>query len=50
MQDPDSILSETDRIVATADSIILDRCREWFNLARETVIHHVPDACVLDAN
>ena len=47
VQNPDAILSETDRIVATADSVILDRCRRWFNLARETVARHVPDARVL---
>ncbi|NQU23599.1 MAG: DUF434 domain-containing protein [Candidatus Nealsonbacteria bacterium] len=50
VQDPDAILSETDRIVATADSVILDRCRRWFNLARETVERHVPNACVVNAN
>jgi len=46
--DPDSILAKTDRIVATADSVILDRCRAWFNLARETVTRHVPEADVVD--
>jgi len=46
--DPDSILAETDYFVATADSVILDRCRAWFNLARETVARHVPEADVID--
>ena len=45
--DPDSILSETDQIAATADSVILDRCRTWFNLARETITRHVPEADVV---
>jgi len=35
-------------VVATADSAILDRCPAWFNLARETVARHVPDARVMD--
>jgi len=46
--DPDALLSETDEIVATADSTILDRCRAWFNLARETVDREIPTAWVLD--
>ncbi len=50
VQNPDALLSETDRTVATADSVILDRCRGWFNLARETVARHVPNARVLEAN
>jgi hypothetical protein len=34
-------------VVATADSAILDRCPAWFNLARETIAQHVPDAWVV---
>jgi hypothetical protein len=45
--DPDALLAETDQIVATADSAILDRCGAWLNLARETVARHVPEARVL---
>ena len=45
--DPDSLLAETDQIIATADSAILDRCGRWFNLARETIDRHVPDAAVV---
>jgi hypothetical protein len=46
--DPDAVLAAADQIVATADSVILDRCRAWFNLARETVSRHVPEATVVD--
>ena len=45
--DPDQVLCETDRIVATADSAILDRCEAWFNLARETIELHVRQARVM---
>jgi hypothetical protein len=45
---PDPILSDASEIVATADSMILDRCARWFNLAREIVMGHVPEARVLD--
>lgn len=47
-QDPDTLLAETDRIVVTADSVILDRCGTWFNLARETVVRHLPEARVVE--
>lgn len=33
VQSPDLILSESDGIIVTADSAILDRCRSWVNLA-----------------
>jgi len=46
--DPDALLAETPEIVATADSVILDRCRAWCNLARETITRHVPEAEVVD--
>jgi hypothetical protein len=45
--DPDAVLSATAEIVATADSVVLDRCRRWCNLAREVVATHVPDARVV---
>jgi hypothetical protein len=35
-------------VVATADSAILDRCPAWFNLARETIARHVPNAWVVE--
>ncbi|MBI4578190.1 MAG: DUF434 domain-containing protein [Planctomycetes bacterium] len=46
--DPDAVLAATPDIVATADSMILDRCARWFNLAREIVIQHVPRAPIVD--
>jgi len=45
---PDALLAESDRIVVTADSAILDRCRRWANLARLIVGEHVPDANVIE--
>ena len=44
---PDTILSETDQFVATADSGILDRCRRWVNLARTAIEQFVPDATIV---
>jgi hypothetical protein len=45
---PDPILAETDQVVATADSVILDRCRAWFNLAREVIGRHLPEVDVVE--
>lgn len=37
VQNPDPELIATHQIGATADSVILDQCRQWFNLAREVI-------------
>ena len=47
LNDPDQRLSVTDDVVATADSVILDRCRRWFNLARELIDSNVPAATII---
>ena len=44
---PDPVLWETDEIVATADSVILDRCARWVSLARRVVDRGVPGAWVV---
>jgi hypothetical protein len=46
--DPDGVLAATDHIVATADSVILDHCPAWFNLARTVVDRYIADARVVD--
>ena len=48
VQDPDPVLAEAGDVVATADSVILDQCRRWFNLAREVVTARVPGARIVD--
>ncbi len=45
--DPDPILSRAEEIVATADSMILDRCQSWLNLARETIAAYLPQIDVV---
>lgn len=45
---PDHVLIETDQLVATADSDILDRCGPWLNLARLVVQQRVAEARVVD--
>ena len=46
--DPDPLLAESPQIAATADSVILDRCSRWLNLARQVVETRVADAWILD--
>ena len=45
---PDKVLAEADQIVATADSVILDRCGRWLNLTRLVIDCGVPQARVID--
>jgi hypothetical protein len=44
---PDGVLAAAGEIIATADSVVLDRARSWFNLARATIDRHVPRAKVV---
>jgi len=46
--DPDPLLIESPQIVATADSVILDGCARWLNLARRAVDDHLPDVEPVD--
>lgn len=46
--DPDRVLGETDELVATSDSVILDRCPRWVNLVREVVTSRIPGAWIVD--
>jgi hypothetical protein len=45
---PDLVLSATDQIVSSSDHAILDRCQRWFNLARQVIVKHVPQARIVD--
>lgn len=45
---PDHTLMASTQTVATADSVILDRCHKWFNLARHVIEAAVPDALLID--
>ncbi len=45
---PDKVLSQTEHVVASADSVILDRCQRWLNLARLVIGLRIPDARLVD--
>ncbi|MHC4143409.1 MAG: DUF434 domain-containing protein [Planctomycetota bacterium] len=45
---PDAELKKTDLIAATSDSVILDDCKSWVNLATEIIRKKLPSARVID--
>jgi hypothetical protein len=47
IQNPDPVLCVRSEPVATADSMILDRCTGWVNLAGEVIRTHVPQAWIV---
>jgi hypothetical protein len=46
--DPDRVLAAAPEPIATADSVILDHCILWVNLAAELVRARIPDARIVD--
>jgi len=45
---PDRALAGYDGVVATSDSVILDQCRQWTNLAAEIIDERIPKAFKVD--
>ncbi len=45
---PDAVLSAAEAVVATADSVVLDRCGRWVNVAREIITAEIPQARIVD--
>ncbi len=45
---PDAVLAESADIVTTADSVVLDRCSSWFNLARSVINKRIQQAWIID--
>lgn len=45
---PDRILWESREVIATADSVVLDRCHHWVNLTREIIEARVPKVRLVD--
>jgi hypothetical protein len=45
---PDKVLIQSDQIIATSDSAVLDRCQRWVNLAGQIIAQRVPQARVVD--
>jgi hypothetical protein len=47
-RNPDAVLAESPENVASADSVILNRCRRWFNLARFVIARCIDQAWIFD--
>jgi len=45
---PDRVLMAADALVVSSDSVVLDGCGRWLNLARLIVDRHIPDAWIVD--
>ena len=45
---PDAELSKTDVIVVSTDSVILDACQNWTNLAAEIIRQQLPQTTIID--
>ncbi|HUU20314.1 MAG TPA: DUF434 domain-containing protein [Sedimentisphaerales bacterium] len=45
---PDAELKKSDLIVASSDSVVLDGCKRWTNLAAEIITQKLPSATVID--
>ena len=45
---PDAELKRTERVVASSDSVVLDGCKSWVNLATEIIERRLPSARVID--
>ena len=48
VDDPDPLLIASPDVVATADSVILEHCHHWFNLARDVIEAKCPTASIID--
>ncbi|MHC4336397.1 MAG: DUF434 domain-containing protein [Planctomycetota bacterium] len=45
---PDSELIKTDAVVASSDSVVLDGCKRWVNLARAIIEEKLPETHLID--
>ena len=45
---PDAVLIKGEKIVASSDSVILDKCRKWVDLAGEIIKNRIPAAKIID--
>lgn len=45
---PDAVLIKGEQIVASSDSVVLDKCRRWVDLAGEIIKNRLPKAKIID--
>ena len=45
---PDRVLWESENVIASSDSVVLDRCHGWVNLARLVITERIPGARIVN--
>ena len=45
---PDAELKKSDSIIVSSDSVVLDNCKEWINLAPEIIKNKITDPWIVD--
>jgi hypothetical protein len=45
---PDPVLIQSDRIIASSDGVVLDGCKKWINLSRSIIENKFSDAWLID--
>jgi hypothetical protein len=45
---PDAVLIKSEKIVASSDSVVLDKCGRWVDLAGEIIKNRIPAAKIID--
>jgi len=45
---PDAVLIKSEKIVASSDSVVLDKCGKWVDLAGEIIKKRIPAAKIID--
>jgi hypothetical protein len=45
---PDAVLIKGEKIVASSDSVVLDKCGKWVDLAGEIIKNRIPAAKIID--
>ena len=48
MISPDAVLIKGEKIVASSDSVVLDKCGKWVDLAGEIIKKRIPAAKIID--
>lgn len=48
VNNPDAELAKSPHVIATADGVIIERCRSWFGLAGQVISAKIPDAYVVN--
>jgi hypothetical protein len=48
LQSPDAELKKTEAIVVSSDSVVIDECKSWTNLAAEMIAGQLPSTNVID--